>query len=245
LQFSGHLSTIYCTIANFDYDEVSYSRTLLRVPDGGTIALDFTPPITPDNPLIEGQTILVALHGLTGGSHESYVRDVMKKVTSKKDEQGLGWRGVVVNFRGCAGSPVTGGNFQLYHGGYTDDLRCALAYLSHLTPQSPLHGIGFSLGANVLAKYLGEEGAGTPLKSGVILGCPFDFYEGHLFLSQGYLKSIYSKAMAKNLRTMLGRHAHIFDHDKRLDQRAIYQNPNQTLFVSSLSLPSLCSPQIF
>lgn len=85
-------------------------------------------------------------------------------------------------------------------GGWTNDLRCALAYISHLAPKAPLYGTGFSLGANVLAKYLGEEGAATPLKAGIVLGCPWDFYDGHIYLSSSFLRLIYSKAMAKNLR---------------------------------------------
>lgn len=113
--------------------------------------------------------------------------------------------------------------------GYTNDLKCALAYISHVAPSASLHGIGFSLGANVLAKYLGQAGAQTALKSGSILGCPFDFYEGHIYLSSTWMSRIYSKAMAGNLRRMLGRHQAFFEGDERLDQHAIYQNPHQTL----------------
>lgn len=69
--------------------------------------------------------------------------------------------GVVVNFRGCAFTEISGREDapkQLYHGGWTNDLRCALSFLSHYAPNAPLHGTGFSLGANILARYLGEEG---------------------------------------------------------------------------------------
>jgi predicted alpha/beta-fold hydrolase len=56
---------------------------------------------------------------LTGGSHESYVINILGQVTkaSEGEKGGLGWRGCVVNFRGCGGSPIT--SQQLYHGGYT------------------------------------------------------------------------------------------------------------------------------
>ena len=64
---------------------------------------------------------------------------------------------------------------QLNSGGYSDDLRCAITFLSHLAPSAPLYGIGFSLGANILAKYLGEEGVKTPLKCGLILAAPWNF----------------------------------------------------------------------
>ncbi|KAH9998105.1 hypothetical protein BJV74DRAFT_794787 [Russula compacta] len=38
------------------------------------------------------------------------------------------------------------------------DLRQALLYSSHRYPQAPLLGLGFSLGANVLTRYVAEEG---------------------------------------------------------------------------------------
>ncbi|KAK4701601.1 uncharacterized protein P7C70_g4629, partial [Phenoliferia sp. Uapishka_3] len=214
---SGHLATIYCTIADFSYDSCTYSRRLLQLPDGGSISLDFTPPITPEDP-IDSRPILVALHGLTGGSHESYVIDVLSKITKERDEknlegQGLGWRAVVVNFRG---------------GAYTDDLRCALSYLSHLAPKAPLYGVGFSLGANVLAKYLGEEGDKTPLKAGVVLGAPWDFYAGHVYLSRSWLSTIYSKAMAKNLRGVVSRNRAALEG--AVDFDCMYGNPQQTLY---------------
>ena len=62
---------------------------------------------------------MVVLHGLTGGSHESYIVDILSKVTKPKDAKdpkslGLGWRGVVVTFRGCAGTPVTSNKLYQY-----------------------------------------------------------------------------------------------------------------------------------
>lgn len=59
---SGHLATIYCTIADFSYDSCLYSRRLIQLPDGGQISLDFTPPITPEDP-IDSRPILVCIHG--------------------------------------------------------------------------------------------------------------------------------------------------------------------------------------
>ena len=57
---SGHLQTIYCTLANFDYDVVPYTRHFLRLPDGGTIGLDFTPPITETDPLDDRPVLVVS-----------------------------------------------------------------------------------------------------------------------------------------------------------------------------------------
>ncbi|KAM0792571.1 hypothetical protein ACM66B_005234 [Microbotryomycetes sp. NB124-2] len=223
---SGHFATIWCTIANFDYDRVDYSREIIEVPDGGQIGIDFAPPITPQDP-IDDRPILVIAHGLTGGSHESYVRDVLAKITKPKSEGGPGWRGAVVNSRGCAGMKCV--NKVLYNGGKTDDLRCALTFLAHFAPRAPLYGAGFSLGANQMAKLVGQDGESTPLKAAVVLGAPWDFWEGHIMLSSSWLRRIYSKAMAANLRRVL-KNAGVFEDDDRLDWDAIYGNPQQTLY---------------
>jgi predicted alpha/beta-fold hydrolase len=68
-----------------------------------------------------------------------------------------------------AGVPIT--SQQLYSAGTTNDLRQAVLYITHLYPKAPLHGLGFSLGANVMTKYIAEEGAQTRLLSGCALGC--------------------------------------------------------------------------
>jgi hypothetical protein len=60
---------------------------------------------------------------------------------------------------------------QFYSAGYTDDFRRALLYLSIRYPRAKLLGIGFSLGANVMTRYLGEEGVNSKLASGCALAC--------------------------------------------------------------------------
>jgi predicted alpha/beta-fold hydrolase len=44
-------------------------------------------------------------------------------------------------------------------------------YISHLYPQAPLYGIGFSLGANVLTRYLAEEGEASRIIGACVLAC--------------------------------------------------------------------------
>lgn len=66
------------------------------MPDGGTIGLDFTENYTS---LPDDAPFLVICHGLTGGSHESYVRNVLTWVVKPQSEGGMGGRAVVVNVR--------------------------------------------------------------------------------------------------------------------------------------------------
>lgn len=54
------------------------------------------------------------------------------------------------------------------------DLALALHFIRNRHPSSPLIGIGFSLGASVISRYLGEYGSSSILSAGVVLGCPWD-----------------------------------------------------------------------
>lgn len=115
------------------------------------------------------------------------MRAILSPTCLPISEGGLGYRAVVVNFRGCmfrfgphprnvlmatpsgAGVPVT--SPQLYSAGHTDDLRQAVFYISAHFPNAPLLGLGFSLGANVMTRYIAEEGQRCRLRSACILAC--------------------------------------------------------------------------
>ena len=212
---TGHLQTIYSAVGNFSHvDAVEYKRRVFVTPDGGTVGLDISPPTlaqseeqlkAQNHPAADGLPTVVCLHGLTGGSHESYVRNCFHHLTKPTSEGGLGYRAIVVNFRGCANVPVT--SPQLYSALKIADIRSALLLITKLYPNSPLVGIGFSLGANVLGRYLGEEGDNTPLLGGVIVGTPFDLKAGADELDYGgFLSQKYSMAMGHNLQRMARKH---------------------------------------
>jgi predicted alpha/beta-fold hydrolase len=44
-------------------------------------------------------------------------------------------------------------------------------FIAYLYPKAPLLGLGFSLGANVMTRYLAEEGHHSRLVSGCALAC--------------------------------------------------------------------------
>ena len=77
--------------------------------------------------------------------------------------------GLVMHGSPGAGVPIT--SPQMYSAGYTGDIREALVYISQLYPRAPLIGLGFSLGANVLTRYLAEEGEQSRLIAGCALAC--------------------------------------------------------------------------
>ncbi len=165
------------------------SVKLLEVPDGGVVAIDITPPLS-EAP-VDDRPILVCMHGLTGGSHESvrslnflqrclglrlcclqYIRSVLSVLTTPKEQGGHGWRGIVVTSRGCSNAPLR--TPKLYHCGATYDLKTAMLYIANMFPDAPVYGIGFSLGAGMLTRYLGTEGEGSQMKAGIAVGAPWD-----------------------------------------------------------------------
>jgi hypothetical protein len=76
--------------------------------------------------------------------------------------------------------------------------------------------VGFSLGANILTKMLGEEGmAGgrpPPFAAAVSVANPFDFLEGARYLERNVLQRVlYSANLAKNLIKLFKLHMHVLD----------------------------------
>ncbi|KAJ7285054.1 AB-hydrolase YheT [Mycena rebaudengoi] len=221
--FNGHLQTAYAIVGDFTkVDQVWYQRRLLRLLDGGTLGLDFTPPVS--SAAHEDTPIIVVQHGLTGGaytlqtsfalflyylgSHEPYVRAILAPACTPVHQGGLGYRAVVVNFRGCSGVPLTSQKF--YTAAQTDDLRQALIFVSKLYPKAPLLGLGFSIGANVMIRYLAEEGENSQLSSACVLGCPWDLQTNN---ERTLGKRLYLRAMGDNVMQLIRHHRHVLTLD--------------------------------
>ncbi|TYZ60846.1 hypothetical protein PybrP1_000425, partial [[Pythium] brassicae (nom. inval.)] len=153
---------------------VAYERQLLEMPDGGAVSLDWALPLRKDGsatPLADidrNRRTALVLPGLTGGSSEHYIRSAVHCLREK------GWQVVVLNARGCGGTPLK--TPQFFCIAYTDDVRFVVRHLAatYNFHSEAFVGVGFSLGSNVLVKYLGEEQAGTPLTAAVSVGNPFD-----------------------------------------------------------------------
>ncbi|CCK72279.1 putative carboxylic ester hydrolase KNAG_0J01980 [Huiozyma naganishii CBS 8797] len=234
--FNGHLQTGYTGYKEFnEIDEVQYKRVVVEYPHGGQGAIDFvvTEPLPegkkrPDTPAPMGQhpftrpldeqyryaapgdptlrssdesPLLIMCHGLTGGSHESYLRPMLSRITG----DAYGFEACVVNSRGCCQSAIT--TPQLYSGGWTNDLRHCVRELRDRFPNRPFYMMGFSLGAAIVANYIGEEGDRCDVKTAVVMSAPWDMVKGQQFLD-GYQfgRRIYSPTLCNNLVRLLTRH---------------------------------------
>jgi predicted alpha/beta-fold hydrolase len=85
-----------------------------------------------------------------------------------------GWDAVVWNFRGCSGEPNR--KVRFYHSGDTQDLHTVLTHALQNVRYEKFALIGFSLGGNVILKYLGEQAhrLNPKIRSAVTFSVPCD-----------------------------------------------------------------------
>jgi predicted alpha/beta-fold hydrolase len=118
---------------------------------GGAAAANNAPPLRRQW-LSDNAPVALLIHGINGGSFEGYVRSACAELASR------GVRPVVLNLRGCGGQELTSGR------GYTalqaPDVAVAVSSVAARHPRAPLLGVGFSLGAVLLAKYVAEADMG-------------------------------------------------------------------------------------
>ncbi|KAJ2766121.1 hypothetical protein IWQ56_003839 [Coemansia nantahalensis] len=195
---------------------VEYERELIATEDGGTIGLDWSPPFAqmPE----DDRPIVLLSHGLSGGSQETYVQQTVKHLTSAPYH----FRTVVVNYRGCAGVPLT--THVLYNGGLTSDYGHAVDHVRRRFPDSALIGVGYSLGANLVTKYAGEQGAACPLMAAVSVCNPYNLEAASDAIERPTIRNkyLYAPALLLGLMRILRRHRKTIDAGPvQLDHEAI------------------------
>ncbi|KAK6541799.1 hypothetical protein TWF694_007580 [Orbilia ellipsospora] len=151
----------------------------------------------------ETNPIVVALHGLSGGSHETYVRLSLEPLVRAKKDGGLGYDGLVVNARGCAWTKLTSN--KMFNAMFTHDVRQVIKLIRQKFPKRPIMALGFSLGANILANYLGEEGASCPVHAAVLISSPHNMDACAKIMFMSFTGRQYSKFMAGNLKRLFER----------------------------------------
>jgi uncharacterized protein len=155
------------------------------------VDLDFAtvpgvPEPPPDAPLV------LVTHGLEGSAQSAYVLETCRSMWD------AGMRAVALNFRSCSGEPNRLPRF--YHAGDTGDVGFVLEQLASRSPGVPLAAVGFSLGGNVLLKYLGEQGSRSSLRAAVSVSVPFDLSAGADALDESRMGRIYVSIFLRSLR---------------------------------------------
>ena len=137
-------------------------RERWELPDGDFLDVDRVAGPSPEAP------VLVVCHGLEGSSRAAYVRGLVALARTR------GLAVVAMNFRSCSGTPNR--LPRIYHSGETGDLAQVVERLAGEHPRRRILLCGFSLGGNVVVKYLGERGDALPgpVAGAAVVSVPFD-----------------------------------------------------------------------
>jgi predicted alpha/beta-fold hydrolase len=153
---------------------------------------------TPDDDFLEidvslvnsDKPIVALFHGLEGSTDRHYIANLMGFLKKK------GFSSAALNFRGCGSRMNLRPRF--YHSGETEDYRTFLGWLKRSYPDKQLFAVGYSLGANALVKYLGEEKEQSLVHRAVAISPPYDLKEGSIRMQQGFNR-IYEIRFLKTL----------------------------------------------
>jgi len=183
---AASIQTILPSLARRPPDP-GFKREILELPDGDFLELDW---------LTSGSGLLAIVnHGLEGSTSSTYLRGMALALRA------AGYDVLAWNMRGCGTERNRLKTW--YHSGQSDDLRHVLkrAREAH---KGPTVLIGFSIGGNILLKYLGEEGSAVPshIKAAVAVSVPMDLASSADELAKPS-KAIYMSYLLKPLRARI------------------------------------------
>lgn len=182
-----------------------YERERVELSDGDFLDLDWSYSKNK-----KSDKLVILLHGLAGNTSRPYIKG-MARVFNDND-----WDAVAMNFRGC--SEELNRFFKSYHAGASDDLAEVITHILSLKQFSKISLVGFSLGGNMLMKYLGENRSLPEEIIGAVgVSVPCDL-SGSLGAINRMRNFVYSKRFELNLKQHLNLRAEKFpDHIQKKD----------------------------
>jgi len=212
LLINNHLQTVGVKLLRAA-PKISYRREYVKLSDDGQVAIDWDP----EGLLFseEAPTVIV-MHGLVGSSTSKYIRNLVHAMRTR------GFRPVVFNARGCGTSELS--SPLIFNAGKTDDIRQVIKCIARRYPKSPLIAAAYSMGANILTKYLGEEKENCLLLGAVMVSNPFDLQDVANNSKKSLSSQFYGKILTRDLKKYFTRHDNVLR--RHIDAGAVERSRN-------------------
>ena len=182
---NGHFSTIYSARLR-PTPMLLQERERISLPDGDFIDVDWSLSAK------ETKKVAILLHGLEGNAQRVYMKGQGKTLVEG------GWDVAAMNHRGCSGEDNE--LYLSYNSGRTNDLETLISIILKKNKYDEISLIGFSLGGNLVLKYLGErQTIPKEIKKGIAISSPLKL-KGSL---EALIKAenwIYSYTFVRNLK---------------------------------------------
>lgn len=182
---NAHIQTMAAKILRRNRSIETRTETL-ELPDGDFVDLAWTEQVSSQCV----RPIVAVLHGLEGSKDSHYATGILSAIKAN------GWIGVLMHFRGCSGRPNR--MAKSYHSGQTCDVDFFSRHLAKNYPQAKKAIVGFSLGGNVLTRYLAEQKEPVYQAASVICA-PLDLASCSKRINRGFSR-IYQKYLVDMLK---------------------------------------------
>ena len=182
----GHFQTIAPSLLR-KAPRVTDEKERLELADGDFLDLEWCRQE-------ESSRLVILCHGLEANAGASYVQE-LAGVFSRK-----GWDVLAWSYRGCSGEMNRLPRF--YHSGATEDLAAVVTHAIANHSAKKIDLIGFSMGGNLILKYLGEQSEEVPsrLNRAVTFSVPCDLACSAGALDTAFNREIYMRRFIKSLR---------------------------------------------
>lgn len=157
----GHSQTLWRKLA--PPKPIELTRQRIELKDTDFIDIDWAGHAAHGDE--DNELVVVVLHGLCGCSSSPYIAELQAELDRRHIPS------VAMNFRGCSGE--INRLARAYHSGVTEDLDEVFSNLMLEYPDKKFAFVGYSLGANVLLKWLGELAGHDSVYRAVAVSTPF------------------------------------------------------------------------
>lgn len=198
----GHLQTIWPSYFRKVIPARSAENYFIPTPDGDELECDWYSAK-------HAKGVVILCHGLEGHSRRPYMLGMVQQFSSQGYDV-LAW-----SYRGCGTrlnqKPI------FYHSGATYDLQTVIDHLMSKC-ELPIYLVGFSLGGNLVLRWLGERDASAygRVQAAVAISAVIDLKAGAQHLARP-AAALYTRNFLKTLKAKVKAKAEIYPGAFRLE----------------------------